>query len=93
MQAAEDEVGVGHGGSFAAAVAGGAGMAPADCGPTCSAPAMSIHASEPPPAPAVWMSSMGTRRAGRRPGLQCWWAARAWHREGRRPWRCLPCQS
>src|SRR3990167_1641330 len=38
----------------------GPGSAPADCGPTRKAPPRSNQAMDPPPAPTLWMSSMGT---------------------------------
>ena len=36
-------------------------MAPALCGPTLSSPSLSNQAIEPPPAPTVWMSTIGRR--------------------------------
>ena len=44
----------------AAAVADRPGVAPALSGPTCSMPASSTGAIEPPPAPMVWTSTIGT---------------------------------
>jgi len=38
----------------------GPGDAPADSGPTRSMPPASKRASDPPPGPAVWISSIGT---------------------------------
>ena len=61
VEEAEHEVGVGDGGRRAAlAVAGGAGSAPALSGPTRRMPPASTRAMEPPPAPSVWMSSVGS---------------------------------
>ena len=40
--------------------AAGPGRAPAECGPTRSAPPASRQAIEPPPAPTVWRSSIGS---------------------------------
>ena len=57
IEPTEEEVRVGDRRLRAPApVAGGPGSAPADCGPTRRPPASS-HASEPPPAPIVWMST------------------------------------
>ena len=61
-QPAEQEVGVRDGRSRAAvSVAGGPGIAPALSGPTRSAPPASRQTIEPPPAPTVWMSTIGSR--------------------------------
>ena len=75
VEPAEDEVGVGDGRPRpAAAEADRPGRAPALSGPTWSMPASSIRAIEPPPAPIVCTSTIGTRigiayraRARRRP--------------------------
>ena len=68
-QAAEQEVGVGH--RRLAARRGRSrpapGSAPAEAGPTRSAPPASRQAIEPPPAPTVWMSSAGS--ASGRPAI------------------------
>ena len=62
VEAAEHQVGIGDGRrGAAAAVAGGAGAAPALRGPTRSAPPASIHASLPPPAPTSTRSITGVR--------------------------------
>ena len=61
-QVAEDGMRVGDRGAVAAApVAGRAGIRPALAGPTRSAPPGSRSAMDPPPAPTVARSSMGSR--------------------------------
>ena len=60
-QPAQEEVGVGHGDAFTFAVAHrGRGRPRRSRAPTVSAPPASSAATEPPPAPTVWMSIMGT---------------------------------
>ncbi len=61
VEAAEHDVRVGDRRLVAAAaVAGRAGHGAGAAGPTRKAPASSIQAIEPPPAPIVWMSNIGT---------------------------------
>jgi hypothetical protein len=61
VEPAEDEVGVGdRRPRAAAAVADRPGVAPALSGPTRSMPEASTDAIEPPPAPIVWTSTIGT---------------------------------
>ena len=69
----EHDVGVGHRrlGAAARRTRPGPGTAPADRGPTRSAPPASRQAIDPPPAPTVWMSTIGSaigRPAISRPG-------------------------
>ena len=57
----------------AAAVGGGPGSAPALCGPTVSVPSATL-AIEPPPAPMVTMSTIGSG-SGHSPTWPCWVSA------------------
>ena len=63
VQVAEEEAGVGDGRLGAAHIVGrGPGEAPALRGPTLKAPLPSTQAMLPPPAPMVFISSIGWRR-------------------------------